>query len=301
MKIVFMGTPDFSVPCLKALHEKYGVCAVFCNPDKPVGRKHVLTAPPTKVYANEHNIPVYQPVSLKTDDVYNQLCDIAPDYIVVVAYGKILPERIINLPKHGCINVHGSLLPNYRGASPIQWSIVNGEKVTGVTTMFMDCGVDTGDILLKKECEIADDDTYETLHDKLSELGAKLLIDTLDGLNNGEIKPIAQGECKCYTPIITKEMGRLDFSKPAKEVYNLIRGFYPWPCTFFETDRRIKVLSAKMGVKSQKPCGSIQIIDGKPHIVCGDGNTVELVTVCPEGSKKMSGKDAVIGRIFKND
>ena len=229
MKIVFMGTPDFSVPCLRALDEKYGVCAVFCNPDKPVGRKHILTAPPTKVYANEHNIPVYQPVSLKTDDVYNQLCDIAPDYIVVVAYGKILPERIINLPKHGCINVHGSLLPNYRGASPIQWSIVNGEKVTGVTTMFMDCGVDTGDILLKKECEIADDDTYETLHDKLSELGAKLLIDTLDGLNNGEIKPIAQGECKCYTPIITKEMGRLDFSKPAKEVYNLIRGLQPYP------------------------------------------------------------------------
>lgn len=301
MKIVFMGTPDFSVPCLKALNVNYGVCAVFCNPDKPVGRKRVLTAPPTKIYAQEHNIAVYQPYSLKTDDVYKILCDIAPDFIVVVAYGKILPERIINLPKYGCVNVHGSLLPSYRGASPIQWAIISGEKVTGVTTMFMDCGIDTGDILLKKECEISHDDTYESLHDKLSILGAELLINTIEGLLKGLIKPEKQGESNCYTPIITKEMARLDFSKPAKQVYNLIRGFYPWPAAFFETDRRIKVLSAKIGVKSLKPCGTIEIIDRKPHVVCGDGITVELVTVCPEGSKIMSGENAVMGRYFKND
>ncbi|MBQ0110535.1 MAG: methionyl-tRNA formyltransferase [Oscillospiraceae bacterium] len=301
MKIVFMGTPDFAVGCLKSLHEKYGVCAVFCNPDKPVGRKHIMTAPPTKVYANEQGISVYQPATLKSDEVFDILSDIAPDYIVVVAYGKILPKRIIDLPENGCINVHGSLLPKYRGASPIQWAIVNGDTKSGVTTMYMDEGVDTGDMLLSKECEITDCDTYETLHDKLSVMGADLLIETIAQLEKGTLKPTKQGESDSYAPIITKEMSRLDFSKPAKELYNLVRAFNPWPNTFFETDRRIKVISAKVGVNSSLPCGTVEIIDGKPHVVCGDGITLELVTICPEGSKKMSGADAVIGRIFKNE
>lgn len=302
MRIVFMGTPDFSVPCLENLIKNgHEVTLCVTKPDMPVGRKQILTAPPVKNVAKKNNIKVYQPNSLKTDEAFEIISNEEPDAIVVVAYGKILPKKILDIPKLGCINIHASLLPKLRGASPIQWSIVKGEKVTGVTTMLMDEGLDTGDILLTATTEILDSDNAESLHDKLSVLGANLIIDTLAGLSDKSIKPQKQSnDNSSYAPIINKEMGKLDFNKSARELFNLIRGFNPWPCCYFITDRRIKVFSAQVGSKSNLKPGTITIVDDKPFVACKDGELLELIEICPEGSKRMSGKAAVLGRIFSN-
>lgn len=298
-----MGTPDFAVPCLEALiNNGHQVTMCVTKPDMPVGRKQILTAPPVKNIALEHNIKVYQPNSLKNEDAFKIISNEQPDVIIVVAYGKILPKNILDIPKYGCVNVHASLLPKLRGASPIQWSIVTGEKETGVTTMLMDEGLDTGDMLLTAKTPIYDEDNAESLHNRLSELGSKLIIETLDGLLNNTIEPKKQPSgITSYAPIINKEMGKLDFNKPALELFNLIRGFNPWPCCYFlYNDKRIKVFSSKVAGKSTAKAGSIQVIDNKPFVACGDGLLLELVEICPEGSKKMNGSAAVAGRIFNN-
>ncbi len=302
MRIVFMGTPDFSVPCLESLIKNgHEVTLCVTKPDMPVGRKQILTAPSVKNVAIENNIKVYQPNNLKTNEAFEIISSEKPDAIVVVAYGKILPKKILDIPKLGCINIHASLLPKLRGASPIQWSIVTGEKTTGVTTMLMDEGLDTGDILLTEATEISDNDNAETLHDRLGVMGANLIIKTLEGLENNSITPQKQNdENSSYAPIINKEMGKLDFNKSARELFNLIRGFNPWPCCYFITDRRIKVFSAKVGENSDLKPGTITIIDDRPFVACKDGELLELIEICPEGSKRMSGKSAVIGRIFSN-
>lgn len=300
MRIVFMGTPDFAVPCLKALvEEKHDVVLCVTKPDMPVGRKQILTAPPVKEYALSKNIDIYQPNSLKNNESIGFIKRYNPDIIVVVAYGKILPKEILSFPKYGCVNVHASLLPNFRGSSPIQWSIVMGENKTGVTTMLMDEGIDTGDILLKSETFISDDDTGETLHDRLSILGAELLIKTLIEIENNSIIPIKQDRnVNSYAPMINKEMGKLDFNKPARELFNLIRAFNPWPCCYFLTDKRIKVFRAKVSGKSNLSPGEIKVINNKPFVACKDGELLELLEICPEGKKRMSGEAAVAGRIF---
>ena len=235
MRIVFMGTPDFAVSSLDKLYNsEHEIVGVFTQPDKPQGRKMVLTPPPVKVYALNKGLKVFQPTSVKTDEALNILKDLAPDIIIVVAYGKILPKTILNLPKYGCVNAHASLLPRHRGASPIQWAIYCGDKTTSVTTMLMDEGMDTGDMLLSETTEILTIDNFESLHDKLADIGAGLLLKTVNGLFDGTVKPIKQPQDGvCYAPIIKKEMGNIDFNKTAQEIDCQIRALTPWPSAFF--------------------------------------------------------------------
>ncbi|MDE5993716.1 MAG: methionyl-tRNA formyltransferase, partial [Oscillospiraceae bacterium] len=247
MNIIFMGTPDFAVPCLKALIDSgENVTAVFTQPDKPKGRGYKLTPPPVKEVALTHNIPVYQPLSLKkgedAETAMKTITELAPDLIIVVAYGKILPKAILDAPKY-CINVHASLLPKYRGAGPIQWSVLNGEKVTGVTTMLMAEGIDTGDMLLSKSTEIGENETASELHDRLSELGAEVLLETVKAVKSDSLTPVPQEDSQStHAPMLTKDMCPIDFSKSAQEVHNQIRGLSAFPCATTVLDgKRLKV------------------------------------------------------------
>ncbi len=290
MRIVFMGTPDYAAVTLqKLIDEKFDIAAVFAQPDKPVGRKQILTPPATKVIATKNGIPVYQPNTLRDGVALSILKEINPDVIVVVAYGKILPKEILDLPKYGCINGHASLLPKLRGASPIQWSIVTGEKVTGVSTMLMDEGMDTGDILETVKVDIGEQETAEELFDRLAVLSADLMVSTLKSANAGTLNPTKQDEHDAtYAPIIKKEMAHLDFSKTATEICNAVRGFYSWPCAFcFINGKRIKVIKAAVSDLKSKDISTVICNDNKLVISCGDG-AVELVTVQPEGAKAMS-------------
>ena len=290
MRIVFMGTPDYAAVTLqKLIDENYDIAAVFSQPDKPVGRKQILTPPATKVVALQKNIPVYQPKSMRDGEAYSILSEINPDVIVVVAYGKILPKEILDLPKFGCINGHASLLPKLRGASPIQWAIVTGEKKTGVSTMLMDEGMDTGDILEVVETGIGSDETAEELFDRLAVMSADLMISTLKKLQEGTVKPLKQNENEAtYAPIIKKEMAHIDFTKTANEICNAVRGFYSWPCAYcFINGKRIKIIKAQKSSLTASECGIVIASDDKLIISCQDAS-VELVTVQPEGSKVMS-------------
>ena len=300
MKLVFMGTPDYAVNTLEALISAgHNVAAVFAQPDKPVGRKHIITPPPVKVCAENHGIAVYQPNTLRDGKAEEILKEIAPDAIVVVAYGKILPKEILNIPKYGCVNGHASLLPKYRGASPIQWCIVCGETETGVTAMKMDEGMDTGDILKTEKTEIGDEETAEELFDRLSGLTAELLVNTLADLENGNITPQKQDEEKAsYAPIIKKEMAQLDFiNMTATEIHNAVRGYYSWPCAyFFLENKRVKVIKAAVAENTNSKAGTVIKSTDSLVIACKNGTAVELVTVQPEGSKPMTAKQMLCGR-----
>lgn len=298
MKIVFMGTPDYAEKTLEALlGTKHEIAAVFCQPDKPVGRKQILTPPPVKVLAEKNDIPVYQPKSLRTGEAYDILREIAPDVIVVVAYGKILPKEILDLPKYGCVNGHASLLPKYRGASPIQWCIVQGETETGVTTMLMDEGMDTGDILEVVKVRIGENETAEELFERLSHLSAELMISTLVKLEKGEITPIKQTGDATYAPIIKKEMALLDFSLNSSQIHNAVRGYYSWPCAFFFLDgKRIKVIKTKIGDKTTEKCGIVIGNTDNLVISCGDNTSIEILELQPEGSKRMTAKQFFNGK-----
>ena len=249
-----MGTPDFAVPSLEALWNKgYEICAVYTQPDKPKGRKQILTPPPVKETALSHHIPVEQPVTLRTEEAFATLQRYAPDLIVVVAYGKILPKNVLELPRLGCINVHGSLLPKYRGAAPIQWSVLNGDAVTGVTTMFMAEGLDTGDILLQKETPIGPDETAGELFDRLAPMGAELLLETIPLLETGTVQRIPQPEDGgAYASQLTKEMAWIDWNRPAQEIHNLVRGMNPWPIA--QTEFRGKRLKLFRVSCKEAPC-----------------------------------------------
>ncbi len=288
MKAVFMGTPEFALPCLDALLDAgHTVCGVFTQPDKPKGRGYALTPPPVKIRAEELGLPVYQPAGVRDGAALEILRSLSPDIIVVVAYGKILPEEILRLPRYGCLNVHASLLPRHRGASPIQWAIVSGDRESGVTTMRMDIGMDTGDIYETAALPIGEEETAEQLHDRLSALGAKLLVSTLSGLEAGTLSPHPQPEeGVTYAPIIKKEMGLLDFTKPAAELYNLVRGFYPWPGTYtFLEGKRLRVLSAR-AVAEAGEVGRLTLSDGRMLVGCKEGS-LELLEIQPEGKKRM--------------
>ncbi len=300
MKIVFMGTPDYAVQTLekivKAGHE---VLAVFSQPDKPVGRKHIIMPTPVKEKALELNIPVFQPESMKSEEVAEQIKALEPDVIVVVAYGKILPKSILDIPKIACVNGHASLLPKYRGSAPIQWAIINGEKVTGVTTQSMDVGIDTGDILETAEVTIGDEETAEELFDRLSVISADLMVSTLSKLEKGEITPIPQNEQEAtYAPIIKKEMAFLDFGNmTACEVVNAVRGYYSWPCAYFFLDgKRIKVIKAKVSDKTESSGGYIIKNDIELVISCKDNTSVSLLEISPEGKSKMTAKQFLCGK-----
>lgn len=300
MKLVFMGTPDYSVKTLEALLAVgHQVAAVFAQPDKPVGRKHILTAPPVKVCAEQHGIAVYQPNTLRDGAAAQLVREIAPDAIVVVAYGKILPQEILDIPKYGCVNGHASLLPSYRGSAPIQWCIIRGEKKTGVTTMLMDSGIDTGDILETAETEIGADETADELFCRLSDISAALTVKTLADLESGAVVPKKQDEDKAtYAPMIKKEMAQLDFKeKTADEICCAVRGFYSWPCAyFFLENKRVKVIRAAAFGNTDAPAGTVLESGDRLVIACKGGTAVELLTVQPEGGTPMTAKQMLCGR-----
>lgn len=298
MKIVFMGTPDYAAVTLeKLISAGFNIAAVFAQPDKPVGRKHILTPPPVKVLAEENNIPVYQPDTLRYGKATEILKEINPDIIVVVAYGKILPKEILDIPRFGCVNGHASLLPKYRGASPIQWCIVCGEKVTGVSTMFMDEGMDTGDILETVEVNIGEEETAEELFDRLSVISADLMVSTVEKLSKGEITPTPQNHDKAtYAPIIKKEMALIDFTKTAEEIHNAVRGYYLWPCAyFFRNGKRVKVISSRVGESTESAAGTVIGNTDELVVACGKGSSIRLLTLQPEGSKPMTAKQMLNG------
>jgi methionyl-tRNA formyltransferase len=299
MRILFMGTPEFAVPCLEALiKSEHQVVGAVTQPDKPAGRGHKLTPPPVKVCAEENGITVFQPETLKDFAFKAELDELKPDLIIVVAYGKILPEYILNFPKHGCINMHASLLPKYRGAGPIQWVVINGEKKTGITSMLMEKGLDTGDMLLKCETEIGEYETAEHLHDRLMVMGADLMVETIKQLEKGELKPEKQNDAEsCYAPMISKETAKIDWTKPAREIINLICGMNSWPVAHtLYMGELMKIYMARIGKTSGSACGQIISADENGiEVVCGDGKTVIVTDVQFKGSRQMKVRDWLNG------
>lgn len=298
MKIVFMGTPDFAVPCLKRLAESsYEVAAVFTQPDKPKGRGYKMIPTPVKSVALEYNIPVYQPLSLrKGEDAeisMKILKDIAPELIVVTAYGQILPKEILEMTKYGCINIHASLLPKYRGAAPINWVLLNGETETGVTSMQMSEGLDTGDMLIKKSVAIGENETYSELYSRLSEIGGEVLMETIDGILTGTLSPEKQDDSQsCYSPMIKKEMSALDFTKSAEEIHNIIRGVTGFTMI---GGKRLKVFASEIADNiTLTECGTIADAE-KFGVSCKD-NVIIFNEIQLEGSKRMKTADFLRGR-----
>ena len=290
MKILFMGTPDFAVPCLEILVSNgFDVCGAVTQPDKPKGRGHKLTSPPVKEYAISKNIPVYQPQTLKDGEFEKVLDELKPQLIAVVAYGKILPEYILGFPEYGCVNVHGSVLPKYRGAAPIQWAIINGDKTTGVTTQYMKKGVDTGDIIFADETEILPDETYGELYTRLSQSGAKLLLKTVNAIKDGTAPRTEQDESAAtHAPMLTKETGHIDWTKSADEVLSLIRGTNPWPMSYAMCgDEMMKVFGVKKGSGFDAPPGKIRIANKKLEISCGKDSVV-VDEIQFKGGKRMT-------------
>lgn len=260
MNIVFMGTPDFAVPALKMLIENYGVKAVFTQPDRPKGRGKKVAFSPVKEVAVENNIEVFQPVRLKNEpEMIEALKEMKPDFIIVVAFGQILTKEVLDIPKYGCINLHGSLLPMYRGAAPIQWSVIKGEKLSGNTTMLMDEGLDTGDMLLKDEVDIHDDMTAGELYDILKDRGANLLKETIDKMSKGELTPIKQEGETFYAKMLDKNIAVINWNDTANNIHNLIRGLNPWPIAFTEyKGEKMKIYESKvLDEKSSKAPGTI--------------------------------------------
>lgn len=295
MKIVFMGTPDFAVPCLQALiDDGNDIAAVFTQPDKPKGRGYTLTPPPVKEKALEYQIPVFQPVTLKDGEAEKQLKEMAPDMIVVAAYGQILPKGIIELPKYGCINVHASLLPEYRGAAPIQQAILDGRKKTGVTAMYMDVGLDTGDMLMRMETAIGENETGGELHDRLSALGAELIVRVVHAAEQGTLVREKQDDSQSsYAKMLSKSMSKIDFNRTAQQIHDQVRGLNPWPgASAVLGEKRIKLHRTAVVSGSGKPG---QVLSLSPLVVaCGEG-AIELVEVQPEGKKKMTAEAFVNG------
>ncbi|MDP2752947.1 MAG: methionyl-tRNA formyltransferase [Nitrospirota bacterium] len=299
MRIIFFGTPAFAIPSLVALlQSEEEVIAVVTQPDKKKGRGRVSSPSPVKELAIDRGIKILQPVNIKDPLFLNGLSKIMPEIIVVVAYGKILPAQILRLPSHGCINVHASLLPKYRGAAPIQWAIINGEKKTGITTMLMDEGLDTGNILLQEETEISSDDNAETLGNKLAEIGASLLIRTIKGIRSGYIKPIPQKGTPSYATPLKKEDGKLNWSKTATEIFNFVRGMYPWPCAYcYLNKERIKITRVKMLEGSGIPR---RVEKTGEELIVGTGEgLISIIELQPEGKIPMSTKAFLQGRRLK--
>ncbi len=297
--IVFMGTPDFAVPALEALirSPEYEVALVICQPDKPQGRKQILTAPPVKALAVSHGLRVYQPNSLKNEEAYETIRACSPDFIVVSAYGKILPKNVLDLPRYGCVNLHGSLLPQYRGAAPVQWSVINGDAVSGVTTMLMDVGLDTGDMLLRETVAIGPEETAGELFDRLAALCPALLLKTLRGLEEGTIVPEKQNEAEAtYVGMLDKAMAEIDWNKPARTVHDLIRGLNPWPVAKTKFDGKIfKIYSSRVREQSiMGDAGALLADGGRLFVRCGEG-ALELLEVQLEGARRMSAADFLRG------
>lgn len=300
MRIVFMGTPDFAVPSLQALIDAgHDVCAVYTQPDKPQGRKQILTAPPVKTLALAHDIPVFQPNTLKNEDEQARLRELAPEVIIVVAYGKLLPKAVLDIPPHGCINVHGSLLPRWRGAAPIQWAVIAGDEMAGVTTMQMAEGLDTGDMLLTYETKVGEKETAGELFDRLAQSGAELLTQTLVKLD--EITPRPQDDAQsCYAHMLDKQMAVIDWSKSAHEIDCLIRGLNPWPIALTTlSGERLKVFAAEKAAGNGEP-GTVLEADPKKGltVACGEG-ALKLTEIQLVGGKRMKATDFLRGHVIE--
>lgn len=300
MRIVFMGTPDFAVPSLQALIDAgHDVCAVYTQPDKPQGRKQILTAPPVKTLALAHDIPVFQPNTLKNEDEQARLRELAPEVIIVVAYGKLLPKAVLDIPPHGCINVHGSLLPRWRGAAPIQWAVIAGDEMAGVTTMQMAEGLDTGDMLLTYETKVGEKETAGELFDRLAQSGAELLTQTLVKLD--EITPRPQDDAQsCYAHMLDKQMAVIDWSKSAHEIDCLIRGLNPWPIALTTlSGERLKVFAAEKAAGNGEP-GTVLEADPKKGltVACGEG-ALKLIEIQLVGGKRMKATDFLRGHAIE--
>lgn len=301
MKIVFMGTPDFAVGALEALIKAgHEITAVVTQPDKAKGRSAQLTFPPVKECAVKYGIPVFQPRRIKTPEAVEELKKYPADVYVVAAFGQILSQEILDMPRFGSLNIHASLLPKYRGASPIQNVILNGEEKTGVTIMQMDAGIDTGDMLYQKEIDIERTDTFETLHDKLMVLGGKAIVEALPLLEQGELEPVSQDEeLSCHAPLITKEMGRLDFKQDAYTLELKVRGMNPWPSAYTTyRGKQLKIWDAvaeEQGKKDDDNCGKILQVN-KDCVVIGTGKGIlKIYSLQLEGKKRMSAHDFLLG------
>lgn len=301
MKIVFMGTPDFAAGALDALIKAgYEITAVVTQPDRPKGRSKELLPPPVKVCALEHGIPVMQPKKIRTPESVEELKQYPADIYIVAAFGQILSREILEIPRFGCLNIHASLLPKYRGASPIQHVIIDGEEKTGITIMQMDAGIDTGDMLYKKEVEISPDDNYETLHDKLTVLGGEAIVEALSLLEAGKLTPEKQDDStSCYASLIQKNMGEIDFSKSAVSVDRLIRGMTPWPSAYtFYQGKQLKIWKAipdaSEKVSDRRP-GEILRVDKESVTVATGEGTLKILELQLEGKKRMYAHDFLLG------
>ena len=295
MRVVYMGTPDFAVKPLEALiSNNYEVVGVFTQPDKPVGRKAVLTPPPVKVVAESNNIPVFQPNSLKNGEGVKILETLKPDVVIVVAYGKILPKDFLEFAKYGCINIHGSILPEYRGAAPIQWSVLDGKEFAGVTSMQMNEGLDTGDILLVEKTKIQENETSGDLYERLTVLGADVLLKTLEAIKNNSLNPQKQDDSKSsYAKMLDKSLSKIDWNLSAQEVHNKIRGLDPWPVALTRFDgKNLKLFRSRLlNEEYNKSAGTVIKSKDGIVVVCGDKKAVLITEVQLEGKKRMSASD----------
>jgi methionyl-tRNA formyltransferase len=294
-----MGTPDFAVPCLDKLHQNYNVTAVITQPDRPKGRGQHLAKSPVKVYAEEHNLPVYQPEKIKTAEFTEKLRQMQPDLIIVVAFGQILSQEILDIPKFGCINVHASLLPRWRGAAPIHWSIIGGDTETGVTTMYMDAGLDTGDMILKAKTVITPEMTTAQLHDALMMQGADLLIETIQSIENGTVSREKQDDSlSCYAKMLNNDNCRIDWTKSAQEIHDLVRGLNSWPIAYTTLNgKKFKIWQTKIIDTDTTGKTPGQIIDlTKKGIIVATGNgTIELLQIQPPNKAKMPASSYING------
>lgn len=297
-----MGTPEFAKASLERLiKDSHDVCAVFTQPDKPKGRGHHLAMSPVKEIALENNIKVYQPQKLRNSDSCEIIKNLAPELIVVVAYGQILPADILSIPKYGCVNIHASLLPKHRGAAPIQWSVLLGDEKTGVTSMQMDTGLDTGDMLIKKELTIDPDETSGELHDRLAVLGADVLAETIEQISNGTLTPIKQNDDESdYAPMLSKEMCPIDWNLSAKEVHNKVRGLSPWPCATAKLgDKVFKIHKTALAGECNAKPGEVVKSGERLVVACGDSNSVEIKQLQAPGKKSMNAADFLRGNPIK--
>ncbi|MCI5573647.1 MAG: methionyl-tRNA formyltransferase [Faecalibacterium prausnitzii] len=301
MRILFMGTPDIAAECLKALYAAgHEICGVYTRRDKPVGRKQVLTAPPVKEVALEHGTPVFQPRTLRDGSEDENIRTLAPELIVVVAYGCILPASVLSIPKHGCINLHVSLLPKYRGSAPVQWSVLNGDPETGVSIMQMDEGLDTGDVLRCERIAIDPEETSGELFDRVTAVGAQVLCQTIPAIEQGRLKPVVQDhEHATLAPMLSKEMAEFHLTDTAEHIHNWVRGMNPWPGAWFVTSggKKLKVNQCRVAASEGEAPGTV--LATKPlTVACGEG-AVQLLQVVPEGKKPMEGTAFAAGLRLK--
>lgn len=299
MRILFMGTPEIAAYCLQQLIQAgHEICGVFTQADKPVGRKQVLTAPPVKKVAEQHGIAVFQPKTLKDGIAEQQIAQLKPDLCVVVAYGKLLPSSILQLPTKGCINLHVSLLPKYRGSAPVQWAILNGEKETGVSIMYLDEGMDTGDILDTQPISIGENETSGELFEKVTQQGSTLLLQTIEKIAQGTAVATPQDHTKAtLAPMLKKEMAEFTFAQPAHNLHNLVRGMNPWPVAYFLYEQKKVKVTRSLLQKQQGKTGEILSIN--PLVVACQQDAILLEEVVPEGKKAMSGSAWAMGRRFQ--